>query len=120
VTQRLSDATYAIIDELHAIAKQQDTTPSRVAIAWVMARPGVGSTIIGARTLQQLDDNIGAADVKLSAEQLGKLDALSKPQLAFPANMAGMEATIMNGGTSVNGTYAPPWQNTPANDDERY
>jgi aryl-alcohol dehydrogenase-like predicted oxidoreductase len=120
VTQRLSDATYAIIDELHAIAKQLDTTPSRVAIAWVIVRPGVASTIIGARTLQQLDDNIGAADVKLSAEQIGKLDALSKPQLPFPANMAGMEAAIMNGGTNVNGQFAPAWSNTPANDDERY
>jgi aryl-alcohol dehydrogenase-like predicted oxidoreductase len=120
VTQRLSDAVYTIIDELHAIAKQLETTPSRVAIAWVMARPGVGSTIIGARTLQQLDDNVGAADVALTADQITKLDSLSKPQLPFPANMAGMEQTIMNGGTSVNGRYAPAWPNTPANDDERY
>jgi aryl-alcohol dehydrogenase-like predicted oxidoreductase len=120
VTSRLSEDAYKIIDELAAIAKAQDTTVSRVAIAWVMARPGVGSTIIGARTLQQLDDNLGAAGVTLSVEQIAKLDALSKPQLPFPANMTGMAPAIINGGTTVNGVSWPAWANTPANDDERY
>jgi aryl-alcohol dehydrogenase-like predicted oxidoreductase len=120
VTSGLGDSAYAIIDELSRIATRVDSTAARVALAWVASRPGVSSTIIGARTVQQLDDNLGGVDITLTAEDIAKLDALSRPQLPFPANMAAMEAALINGGTSVNGRHAPAWQMTPANDDERY
>jgi aryl-alcohol dehydrogenase-like predicted oxidoreductase len=120
VTNSLDDRTYAIVDELSRIATQLDTTPSRVALAWVNSRPGVTSTIIGARTIQQLDDNLGGADLALTADHIAKLDGLSTPRLPFPANMHAMEPVIVNGGTSVNGRQAPAWPMTPANDDERF
>jgi aryl-alcohol dehydrogenase-like predicted oxidoreductase len=120
VTNSLDDRTYAIIDELSRIATQLDTTPSRVALAWVKSRPGVTSTIIGARTIQQLDDNLGGADLALAADHIAKLDELSTPRLPFPASMHAMEPVIVNGGTSVNGRQAPAWPMTPANDDERF
>src|SRR5258708_6509130 len=53
----LSERTYTIIDELESIAKSQDSTPARVALAWLQAQSGVSSTIIGARRLSQLKDN---------------------------------------------------------------
>lgn len=120
VTARLDDKAYAIVEEAARIATQLETTVSRVALAWVRQRAGVASTIIGARTLAQLDDNVGSVDVTLSAEQVATLDALSTPVLPFPASMAAFEPALMNGGTTVNGRFAPAWSMTPANDDERY
>ena len=104
----LNEKTYAIVDELGVIAKAHDSTVARVALAWVQAQPGVTSTIIGARRLAQLEDNLKALDVKLTAEELGRLDALTKPTFGFPQSMQPYFPAIHNGGTSVNGVYAPP------------
>jgi len=104
----LTEKTYVIVDELHVIAKAHESTVARVALAWVQAQPGVTSTIIGARRLAQLEDNLKALDVKLSAEELGRLDALTKPTFGFPQSMQPWFAAIHNGGTSVNGISAPP------------
>ncbi|HEY2517854.1 MAG TPA: aldo/keto reductase [Polyangiaceae bacterium] len=104
----LSEKTYALVDELEAIAKARESTVARVAIAWVQAQPGVTSTIIGARRLSQLEDNVRALDVKLTAEDLARLDALTKPAFGFPQNMQPMFPAIHNGGTTVNGVHAPP------------
>jgi aryl-alcohol dehydrogenase-like predicted oxidoreductase len=72
------------------------------------AQPGETSTLIGARRLAQLEDNLKALDVKLSAEELGRLDALTKPALGFPQSIQPWFSALHNGGTSVNGVYAPP------------
>jgi aryl-alcohol dehydrogenase-like predicted oxidoreductase len=104
----LTEKTYAVVDELEIIAKAHESTAARIALAWVQAQPGVTSTIIGARRLAQLDDNVKALDVKLSADELARLDALTKPTFGFPQNMQPMFPAIHNGGTSVNGFYAPP------------
>lgn len=107
VDAALNEKTYAIVDELDAIAKTHESTIARVALAWVQAQPGVTSTIIGARRLAQLEDNLKALDIKLSVEELGRLDALTKPALGFPQSMQPIFPAIHNGGTSVNGIYAP-------------
>jgi aryl-alcohol dehydrogenase-like predicted oxidoreductase len=99
----LNDATYKIIDELARIAGQLGTTVARVALAWVQGRPGVSSTILGARTLAQLDDNLAAIDVALTPEHVAALDALTTPTLNFPAQFLGMAAMIQAGGTTING-----------------
>jgi aryl-alcohol dehydrogenase-like predicted oxidoreductase len=103
----LNDKTYAILDELGIIAKAHDSTIARVALAWVQAQPGVTSTIIGARRLAQLEDNLQALEIRLSAEELGRLDALTKPKLGFPQSMQPWFPAIHNGGTTVNGVSAP-------------
>jgi len=103
-----NEKTYAIVDELEVIAKAHDSTVARVALAWVRAQPGVTSTIIGARRLTQLEDNLKSLDVTLTPEQLGRLDALTKPTFGFPQSMQPMFAAIHNGGTTVNGVGAPP------------
>ena len=104
----LNEKTYAILDELHIVAKAHQSTVARVALAWVQAQPGVTSTIIGARRLEQLEDNLKALEVKLSDEELGRLDALTKPTLGFPQSMQRWFPALHNGGTSVNGFFAPP------------
>jgi len=103
-----NDKTYALIDALEAMAKARETTVARVALAWVQAQPGVTSTIIGARRLAQLEDNLKALDLKLGPQELARLDALTKPTLGFPQSMQPIFPAIHNGGTSVNGVHAPP------------
>jgi aryl-alcohol dehydrogenase-like predicted oxidoreductase len=103
----LNDKTYAVIDELELIAKAHETTVASTALAWVRAQPAVSSVIIGARRLSQLDDNVRAVDVKLSADELARLDALTKPTFGFPQNMLEMAPGIINGGTTVNGVSGP-------------
>jgi len=100
---RLTEVELTVIDALLAVAKELDTTPARIALAWVQGRPGVTSTIIGARTLQQLEQNVASVDVKLNPAQRTKLDDLTKPQLNFPARFLSRAAAIMHPGLTVNG-----------------
>jgi aryl-alcohol dehydrogenase-like predicted oxidoreductase len=116
----LGDKTYDLIDAMDAIAKELGTTISRVALAWVRMRPGVTSTIIGARTMAQLEDNLASVDVVLRADDVAKLDALSKPKLNFPADFIANGAAFVHGGTTINGRSAPVWPMSPASDAERY
>jgi aryl-alcohol dehydrogenase-like predicted oxidoreductase len=93
---------WAIIDVVVAVAKELSRTPAQVALQWVMSQPGVGSTIIGATKLTQLEDNLGALDFTIPTELRGKLDAVSAPELVYPYHffqptMRGM----INGGTMV-------------------
>jgi aryl-alcohol dehydrogenase-like predicted oxidoreductase len=103
LAQQLGDKTYELIDALARIARELDTTVARVALAWVRARPGVSSTIIGARTLEQLEDNVKALQVQLTAEQTAALDALTTPQLPFPMAFLRMTPSLHQAGTAVNG-----------------
>jgi len=103
VAGALNEEVYKVVDELQRVARELDSTPARVAVAWVQGRPGVSSTILGARTLQQLDDNLAAIDVKLGADHIARLDALTRPRLNFPAEFLGMAGMIQAGGTVING-----------------
>jgi aryl-alcohol dehydrogenase-like predicted oxidoreductase len=104
----LNEQTFQLLDELEKIAKAHDSTVARVALAWLQVQPGVTSTIIGARRLTQLEDNVKSLEVKLTAEDLAHLDAKSKPKLGFPATMQPAFPAIHNGGTTVNGVHAEP------------
>ena len=119
-TSALNEKTYDLLDEMTRVAKELDTTVSRVAIAWVNGQAGVASTIIGARTLEQLEDNLAAVDVRLSPGHLERLGALSKPTLNFPAEFLANGAAFFHGGTTINGRSAAPWPASPKTDAERY
>ncbi len=103
----LNENTYTVIDELDAIAKAHETTVGSVALAWVQAQPAISSVIIGARRLSQLDDNVRAVDVSLGADELSRLDELTKPTFGFPHNILEMAQGVINGGTTINGVSAP-------------
>ncbi|BBX41579.1 aldo/keto reductase [Mycobacterium simiae] len=104
----LTDKTYALIDELENIAAAHQWTVASVALAWVRAQRAVSSIIIGARTLSQLEDNVRAVDVNLGTDELARLSALTKPRLGFPQSMLEMATSMIQGGTTVNGVFAPP------------
>ncbi|MCW1920748.1 aldo/keto reductase [Rhodobacter sp. KR11] len=78
----------AILAVLRAVAEEQERPPAQVALAWVMARPGVASTLIGARTLAQVQGNLAAAEITLSADQMARLEAVSTPAMGFTAALA--------------------------------
>jgi diketogulonate reductase-like aldo/keto reductase len=111
---------YQIIDVLLRVAREVGSTPARVALAWVQGQPGVTSTIIGARTMQQLDDNLGALDVILQPEHLTALHAVSRPTLSFPADFLVNVANFAYGGTTINGRSSVVLPLLPQSDDERY
>jgi len=120
VTSALTERNYVIIDELTRIAREVNSTPAAVALAWVQGRPGVTSTIIGARRPDQLDQNLSALDVKLDASHSAALDRVSKPTLNFPAAFLEFAPSFMHAGATVNGepSQVPPMM--PKNDAERY
>jgi aryl-alcohol dehydrogenase-like predicted oxidoreductase len=105
--QRLNENVYQLLDALARIARDLDTTVARVALAWVRTRPGVSSTIIGARTIEQLEDNVKSLAVQLTAEQIAALDALTTPQFPFPIPLLTMAPALHQGGTTVNGEPGP-------------
>jgi aryl-alcohol dehydrogenase-like predicted oxidoreductase len=81
------ERTWKIMDAMTPIAKAHGCSPARVALAWVLAKPFVTSVIIGAKRLEQLNDNIAAVDLKLSADEIKKLDEVSALPLEYPGWM---------------------------------
>ncbi len=79
-----SERNLEIADVVAQIAGTLGRTSSQVALAWVMAREGVTSPIFGARTLEQLEDNLGAADLTLDEEARKRLEEVSKLDLVYP------------------------------------
>jgi aryl-alcohol dehydrogenase-like predicted oxidoreductase len=71
--------TWDVIDAVGEVAEQRGVSMAQVALAWVVDRPAVTSVILGARTGEQLADNLGAAGLHLDAEQTARLDAASDP-----------------------------------------
>jgi aryl-alcohol dehydrogenase-like predicted oxidoreductase len=84
VEQRGGERTYAIIDVLLRIARENGQTPAQVALAWMLQRQTVVSALIGARTLEQLTDNLRATDARLSPAQLKELDEVSRIDVPYP------------------------------------
>jgi aryl-alcohol dehydrogenase-like predicted oxidoreductase len=78
------DRAYRIVDVLVAIAGERGASPAQVALAWLLGRPAVTAVTLGARSLEQLQDNLGAADLRLTAEEAERLDAVSDRALPYP------------------------------------
>ena len=78
-------AQFDVIETVTELARHIGVPPAAVALAWVHGRPGVTSTLIGPRRVDQLETNLGALDLQLSADQRATLDRISMPQRNFPA-----------------------------------
>jgi aryl-alcohol dehydrogenase-like predicted oxidoreductase len=98
---KFTDRNWAILDTLRAMAEQVGRPLAQVALAWLTARPGVSSVLIGASTTLQFQDNLASLDVELNADQLQALSAAS----ADPAHPDGMFSEALKravfGGMSV-------------------
>jgi aryl-alcohol dehydrogenase-like predicted oxidoreductase len=84
-----NDRGWRTVDALQAMAKEKGTTPSAIALAWLLAKPVVSSVIFGARSIAQVDDNLEGAKVKLSPEDVRRLDDASAFELGYPYKMMG-------------------------------
>jgi aryl-alcohol dehydrogenase-like predicted oxidoreductase len=86
------ERTWVVIDAVREIAEQRGASMAQVALGWLVDRPTVSSVILGARTVEQLDDNLGAAGLHLSAAETDRLDTASDPQPAdYPYGAAGVD-----------------------------
>lgn len=78
------DRLYDIIDVLVEVAEGRGVSAAQVALAWLLARPGVSTVVIGARTSEQLADNLAAAELVLTDEETARLEEVSRPPLIYP------------------------------------
>ncbi|MDX6351896.1 MAG: hypothetical protein QOF84_6686 [Streptomyces sp.] len=86
------ERTWQVIDALRQVAQGRGVSLSQVALAWVADRPAVTSVILGARTLEQLDDNLAAADLHLSEKETAQLDEASSPIVSdYPYGTPGVQ-----------------------------
>ena len=83
----VTERTLAIADVVREIAAEVGHTPAQVALAWTLRNPGVTAPVIGARTPEQLENNLGALEVDLTAEQLARLDKVSAIDLGYPHDL---------------------------------
>ncbi|MCW3466246.1 aldo/keto reductase [Chitinophaga nivalis] len=101
------EATYQLIDQLIAISHTKGCSPAAVALAWVISRPGVTSTLAGARTPEQLQQNLAALAITLTPEEIQSLEALSTPVLSFPIPfLRNGVGDLAQAGTTLNGVPA--------------
>jgi aryl-alcohol dehydrogenase-like predicted oxidoreductase len=77
------EAAFQVLDVVEALAAEHGATPGQVALAWCAAQPGVTSVILGPRTVEQLDDNLAAAELTLTSDDLARLDTVAPPGRAI-------------------------------------
>ncbi|THD77197.1 MAG: aldo/keto reductase [Phenylobacterium sp.] len=81
------DRAWKCVEVMREVGEAHSVSVARVALAWLLAKPAVMSIIIGAKTLEQLDDNLAAADLTLTAEEVAKLDEVSELPSEYPGWM---------------------------------
>jgi len=81
---KATDRNFAIVDELVAVAKELGQSPASVALNWITTRRGIGSTIIGATSLEQLESNMSCLEFTIPAKLSARLAKISAPDVVFP------------------------------------
>ncbi len=99
----MTERSLDIADVVVQIAREIGATPSQVALAWTLRHPAVAAPVIGARTLEQAQDNLGALGLALSDEHSARLEQASTPAPIFPERFIGrpMAQQLIFGGASV-------------------
>lgn len=104
----LTDRNLAIVSEVDTVAHELGATHAQVALRWLMQKPGRPLPVIGARTPDQLEDNMGAVAIELSDEQMERLDKVSEIELGYPHDIykriAFMRGAV-DGGHDVEGGW---------------
>jgi aryl-alcohol dehydrogenase-like predicted oxidoreductase len=78
------DALYDTIEVLVEVAAGRGVSAAQVALAWLLTRPAISSVIVGARTEEQLADNLASVDLELSDDEVARLEQVSRPPLLYP------------------------------------
>lgn len=82
--RRNTEQNWRILDTVNALASKYNASASQIAIAWLLAQPAVSSVIIGVRTMEQLEDNLGAMKVQLEADEIEELNHISAIEDGYP------------------------------------
>ena len=82
--RRDTERNWKIIEVMNELAERYDASHPQIALAWLLAQPAVASVIIGVRTMEQLEDNLGASDLTLSVEDLARLNEASAIDPGYP------------------------------------
>jgi aryl-alcohol dehydrogenase-like predicted oxidoreductase len=82
------EAAFQVLDALNEVAAELNISVARLSLAWLLHQEAVTSVIVGARRLEQLEDNLKAAEARLSPETLQRLNRLAAPALEYPGWMA--------------------------------
>jgi diketogulonate reductase-like aldo/keto reductase len=99
-----------VIEAVARVAAGLGVSSAEVALAWVRSRPAITSTLIGARTIEQLGSNLASLKITLAPDQLADLDEPSAPSLDFPADITSEITPIFGfGGATVDGVKLPVW-----------
>ena len=85
---KFTDRNWALLDSLRAVAEEVERPPAQVALAWVMAQPGVTSTLVGASRVEQLHDAIAACDLVLTPDQMRRLSEAGAFEPGFSDSLA--------------------------------
>ena len=104
---RISERMFTVLDLLQEIAARNNTTVARVALAWVRSRDAVSSIIVGARTLEQLEENLASLQVELSTDDIAALDELTQPRFNYPVTILPRGRLTGYGGLTINGESFP-------------
>ncbi len=86
--RRATDHNWRVLDAVNTVAQNHPgSTPAQIALAWLLTRPAVASVIVGARTLNQLKDNLMAADLQLDEDEIAQLNTVSDMAAGYPYRM---------------------------------
>lgn len=85
--RRATERNWRILEQVAHIARERNASSAQIALAWLRAKPMVSSVLLGARTMQQLQDNLVAMTIDLSHEEMEALDAASTPPELYPYRM---------------------------------
>jgi aryl-alcohol dehydrogenase-like predicted oxidoreductase len=109
--RRMSEQTFALLDLLRRISDELDAPMPAVALAWVRQQPEITSTLIGARTVGQLDANLASLGVTIPDEHLAELDEATTPALEFPADIVkNIAPHYQQAGATINGVPSHPFR----------
>ena len=73
------DSDFRVVDAVAAVAARRGVSPAQIALAWVLAQPGVTAPIVGASKMPQLEESLAALDIKLTAEECAELESAYEP-----------------------------------------
>src|SRR3712207_292052 len=100
-----TEASFDVLEAVQIIANEKGCTPAQVALAWCKDRPGVTSPIIGPRTMEQLEDNLGAIGVSLNENDHERLDAVAPPDGPQSRTTTRTSARTSSAGELEGGTF---------------
>lgn len=107
IARNTTEHAFTVLDVVRGIAGRRGAKPAQVALAWLRGRPQVDSIIIGARTLDQLGENLAALELALDDEEISNLDIVSAPRLNFPSAFLEKAQIASYGGMTINGRSFP-------------